>query len=52
MGQEQTGIEWTHFPNVTVIALHPALQIVRQELQARLVRALDDELVDAVQRDI
>lgn len=52
IGQLQTEIESTHLPNVTVITLHPALQIVRQELQARLVRALDNELIDAVQRDI
>ena len=41
-----------HLSYVAVIALHPALQILQEELETWLVSSLNDEFVGAVKCDV
>lgn len=52
VGKPQMGGCGAYLPNVAMVALHPTLQIVRKELQARFMGSLNNELVGALKRHV
>lgn len=52
VGKPQMGVCGAYLPDVAMVALHPTLQIVRKELQARFMGSLNNELVGALKRHV